>query len=183
MLKDAVSSRGSGTVGTFGDDLSLDAVGIFTGENTLGSSRNQNVTFFLQKITLAVSLSAWESHDGSIGDFVVFKGLGVNAILAVDSSIDFFDTNALSTSTAQITRRVKTDITETLNNKSLITKTGSQTDHAHVGSFVDEVFNTMPNSSTGSRNTTVNTSLRDGLASDTSTGVQVQTTICVLISI
>lgn len=60
-----------------------------------------------------------------------------------------------------------------LDNKGLVLKSWGQAHHAHVGRLVDEVLDAMENSSTGGGDTTMDTSLADGLSGHTRMGVNV----------
>ena len=63
-----------------------------------------------------------------------------------------------------------------LNNESFATPARSSTNHAHVVSLHDEVLKTVENSSACCRNSAVDASLIDGLASDTGMGIDIQVT-------
>lgn len=51
-----------------------------------------------------------------------------------------------------------------LDDEGLVLETWCQAQHAHVGSFVNEVLDAMENSTTGGRDTSMDSSLADGLS-------------------
>lgn len=72
------------------------------------------------------------------------------------------------TSSVKIPHGVETHITETLNDESFATPSGSGANHAHVAGFVNEVLQPVEDTSASSGNSSMDASLVDGLARDAS---------------
>merc|ERR1719394_788875 len=115
--------------------------------------------------------------------FPVLQSFRVNSIWVVNGTIPLRDSDTRGPGTCQITTRVQTHVTKTLNDIGFSSPAREVADHAHVMSFIDEIVKTMENTSSSGTGPPVYTSLVDGLASDTGTCIHVSVTDGVGISI
>lgn len=86
----------------------------------------------------------------------VLKFLGVNAVGVPDGPVPLDDTDASCSGSAQVPHCVQTHIAETLNDEGLTGPARCNTDHGHILSLVDEVVETVKDSSSGGRGTSGN---------------------------
>ena len=73
----------------------------------------------------------------------------------------------------EVSAAVETDVSETLHNKGFSLHSRGKADHVHVFLRVAENVRSVVNTSSSGRNSTVNTSLRNGLSSDAARRVQI----------
>lgn len=99
--------------------------------------------------------------------------LWVNTIWIENTSVVLNDSDACGTSPSQVSACVQTDITETLNNECFATPARRRANGAHIISLVDEVLQTVEDTTSGSRDTTMNTALIDWFACNASMCVDV----------
>lgn len=159
LEKDLVGSWGSRSVGSFSNDFSLDAVSVSFVDSLFTGSRDEDVAFFEHEFIEGFEvLGSGESFDGAVFQFVVFEFLGMDTLGVVDSRIPFLNSNADSSITVEVTHGVKTYITETLDDESLSGEASCKTNFVHVFLIIDENFKTLPDTTSGSRDTSMNTS-------------------------
>lgn len=74
LKEDGVGGRGQRSVGSLGDDLGLDFVGVVFIDHFLGGGRHENIYFVEQQVAV-VRFGSGESHDGAVVHAVVFQFL------------------------------------------------------------------------------------------------------------
>jgi hypothetical protein len=177
------------SVGGFSDDLGLDLVRVLAGDDLFDGSGDEDVALLEHEVLAVVGLqedevrepttevsaylSLWEANDGSVLVAVILQGLWVNALWVEDGSVVFNDADAGGASAGQVTASVETDVTEALDDEGFAAPSGSCSDLAHVSRLVDEVLDSVEDSTSGGRDATVNTALVDWFSGDASVGVDV----------
>merc|ERR1712223_947118 len=169
LPKYIISCRSDRTIGSFSNDCTLNPVSVTFGNGLLHSSRHKNIAFFIHQIIFiaGISTGTGESVNGSVCIFPFFKSFDINTIWIDNSSIPFNDSCAFSTSSGQVTASMQTHITKTLNNEGFSTPSGGVSNHRHVGSLVDKVIEAMENTTSCGTCPSMNTTLMNGLASNT----------------
>lgn len=71
----------------------------------------------------------------------------------------------------KIAHGVESDITEALDDNGLAGQTGTESNHVHVLLVVGEDLESLPDSSAGGRDTSVDSSRDDGLTGDAGGGI------------
>ena len=128
-------------------------------DDLLTSGGDQNVCVLEHDVLPSVGLSPGEAHDGAVLLLVLLESLRVNPVLVVDAAIVLGHSDTLATSTCQITTRVKTHVTKSLDDVGFASPARCLANHRHVQSLVDEVLKTMEDSTPGGAGTAVNTPL------------------------
>merc|ERR1719427_118354 len=176
VLKNLVASGGDGAVGSLGNNLGLDLVGVALVDDFLNGGGDEDVTGLVQQILALVGGGGGEAHDGSVLQLVFLQCLGVNTVGVVDLAVDLLDTDAHSTGTVQVPHGVQAHVTEALNDEGLAAPAGGGADEGHVGGLVDEVLEAVEHPATCGGRTPVDATLVDGLASHARVGVDVVVT-------
>ena len=161
LPKNVVSSRGDRTVGSLGNNAGPDLVSVVGRDDLLHGSRHKDVAVFVEQIVLVarVGLGSGEADDGAVGQLILLELFGVDAVLAADGAVPLENADALGSSSGQVAAGVEADITEALDDEGLATPSGGVLDHGHVVGLVDKVVQTMENSASGSRCSSVNATL------------------------
>merc|ERR1719158_419805 len=96
-----------------------------------------------------------------------FQSLSVDTAGVVDGSVPLSNPDTDSSSSSEVLTGVHSHITITLYNESLPDPTHRQTHHVHEMHLLDEVVQTMKDSTTSSSSSPVNSSLIDRFPSNT----------------
>merc|ERR1719282_1646979 len=183
LLEDLVSSWSDGSIGSFAGDLGLNLVSISCIDHLLHGSGYQDVAGLVHDVLASVGLGSRESNNSSMLQLPVFQSLGINTFWIVNGTVPLGNTNTLGANSGQIATGVETHVTKSLNNVSFSQPSNIQTQLGHVLLLLDEVVQTVEDSSASGAGSAMNTSLVDGFASDASAGVHVGVTnsigICV----
>merc|ERR1719282_720484 len=173
LLEDLVSSRSDGSIGSLANNLGLNLVSIGCIDHLLHGSGYQDVAWLVHDVLAGVGLSSGESNNSSMLQLPVFQSLWINTFWIVDGTVPLGNTNTLGANSGQIATCVETHVTKSLNNVSFSQPSNIQTQLGHVLLLLDEVVQTVEDSSASGAGSAVDTSLVDGFASDTGTGVHV----------
>ena len=119
---------------------------------------------FLCKFLVYVDSDTWKPDDCSMLQLVLFQRLGINPLHVDDASVPFSHANTRGTGTCQVSAGVETNVPETLDDVGLASPAWSVANHGHVLSLVDEVLQTMEDSSSCGAGASMDSSLVDGLA-------------------
>merc|ERR1719420_192804 len=173
LLEDLVSSRSDGSIGSLANNLGLNLVSIGCIDHLLHGSGYQDVAWLVHDVLAGVGLSSGESNNSSMLQLPVFQSLWINTFWIVDGPVPLGNTHTLGANSGQIATGVETHVTKSLNNVSFTQPSNIQTQLGHVLLLLDEVVQTVEDSSASCTGSAVDTSLVDGFASDTGTGVHV----------
>merc|ERR1719282_1343691 len=173
LLEDLVSSRSDGSIGSFTNDLGLNLVSIGCIDHLLHGSGYEDVAGLVHDVLAGVGLGSGESNNSSMLQLPVFQSLWINTFWIVNGTVPLCDTNTLGANSGQIATGVETHVTKSLNNVSFSQPPNIQTQLGHILLLLDEVIQTMEDSSACGAGSAVDTSLVDGFASDASAGVHV----------
>merc|ERR1719282_2202120 len=176
LLEDLVSSRSDGSIGSFTDNLGLNLVSIGCIDHLLHGGGHEDVAGLVHDVLAGVGLGSREANNSSMFQLPVFQSLWINTFWIVDGPVPLCNTNTLGTNSGQIATGVETHVTKSLNNVSFSQPSNIQTQLGHVLLLLDEVIQTVEDSSACGAGSAVDTSLVDGFASDTGTGVHVGVT-------
>merc|ERR1719420_1427640 len=184
LLEDLVSSRSDGSIGSLANNLGLNLVSIGCIDHLLHGSGYEDVAGLVHDVLAGVGLSSGESNNSSMLQLPVFQSLWINTFWIVDGTVPFCNTHTLGANSGQITTGVETHVTKSLNNVSFSQPSYIQTQLGHVLLLLDEVVQTVEDSSASGAGSAVNTSLVDGFASDAGAGVHVSVpnSICISVS-
>ena len=133
-------------------------------DDLLRGSGDQNVGFLEQEVLPSVRLRAGKANDSTVLQLIFLQGLWVDSLLVVDASVILGHTDTRGPGTCQIAARMKTHVTEPLDDVGLAAPARGVADQGHVGALIDEVLQAMVNSSPGGAGAAVNTSLVDRLS-------------------
>mmetsp|Transcript_907 Transcript_907/g.807 ORF Transcript_907/g.807 Transcript_907/m.807 type:complete len:209 (+) Transcript_907:453-1079(+) len=178
FLKNFLSIDCGWTICSLNQNLAIDFGSIFFIDSLFKGSRGQNITFFIKNAVVVVGVSNRVVGDGSLKISISHKFFGINTIGIKDRPILFNNTNKLNALSHQESGKMITNLTESLNDKSLALET----------SFLDSVLlnkllitqnfsQSNVSSQTGSFSSTGDTTLDDRLASNTSIGINFFMTI------
>merc|ERR1719282_249127 len=173
LLEDLVSSRSDGSIGSFTDDLGLNLVSIGCIDHLLHGGGYENVAGLVHDVLASVGLGPGEANNSSMLQLPVFQSLWINTFWIVNGTVPLGNTNTLGANSGQIATGVETHVTKSLNNVSFSQPSNIQTQLGHVLLLLDEVIQTVEDSSASGAGSAVDTSLVDGFASDTGSGVHV----------
>merc|ERR1719282_2257712 len=184
LLEDLVSSRSDGSIGSLANNLGLNLVSIGCIDHLLHGSGYQDVAWLVHDVLAGVGLSSGESNNSSMLQLPVFQSLWINTFWIVDGPVPLGNTNTLGANSGQIAAGMENHVTKSLNNISFSQPSNIQTQLGHVLLLLDEVIQTMEDSSACGAGSAVDTSLVDGFASDASAGVHVgvPNSICISVS-
>merc|ERR1719282_400059 len=183
LLEDLVSSWSDGSIGSFTNNFGLNLVSIGCIDHLLHGGRHEDVAGLVHDVLASVGLGSGEANNSSMLQLPVFQSLWINTFWIVDGTVPFCNTHTLGANSGQITTGVETHVTKSLNNVSFSQPSYIKTQLGHVLLLLDEVVQTVEDSSASGAGSAMDTSLVDGFASDASAGVHVGVTnsigICV----
>ena len=101
--------------------LRLDTFSVLGSDLLFASCRNKNVTRFTKQIFdvgVLIRLSTGKALDRSMFEFVFFQSLGIDTVTIDDSCVPFQDTDTSGPVSSEISSRMQTDVTETLDDEA-----------------------------------------------------------------
>mmetsp|Transcript_23457 Transcript_23457/g.58701 ORF Transcript_23457/g.58701 Transcript_23457/m.58701 type:complete len:421 (-) Transcript_23457:104-1366(-) len=178
VCQDTISLRGSRSVCSFTNNLRLNVVGVVSCDLLFECSRNQHITFKLQCFqtlgsTTYALLAVGKVQNGAGLRLMFLELLDIKTVLVIDETIVLDNADHLGTSLMEELGRIKTDVTETLNDNTLSFDARGETDRLGHSLLMEELTETVEHTESGGFGTTTDTTVLEGLAGHNGHGVHI----------